>query len=68
MLPSDQPETVETAPVRVSFVYPGDCLGDFSYCDVIYNGAQKAKMAPGVEVTEMESNFETWDMPAKHRC
>ena len=62
MLPPDQPETMEATPVRVSFVYPGECLGDSSYCDVLYNGAQKAKMDHGVEVTEMESNYETWDM------
>ena len=62
MMPPDQPETMETTPVQVSFVYPGNCLGDSSYCDVLYNGAQKAKMDPGVEVNEMESNFETWDM------
>ena len=62
MLPPDQSETMETTPVRVSFIYPGYCLGDSSYCDVLYNGAQKSKTDPGVEVTEMESNFETWDM------
>ena len=62
MVPPDQPDTIEATPVRVSFVYPGDCLGDSSYCDVLYNGAQKAMMESGVEVTEMESNFETWDM------
>lgn len=62
MMPPDQPEMIETTPVQVSFVYPGNCLGDSSYCDVLYNGAQKAKMDPSVEVTEMESNFETWDM------
>ena len=62
MLPPDEPEMMETTPVRVSFIYPGECLGDSSYCDVLYNGAQKAKMESGVEVTEIESNFETWDM------
>ena len=62
MLPPDQPEMVEGTPVRVSFIYPGDCLGDSSYCDILYNGAQKAKMESGVEVTEMVSTFETWDM------
>jgi basic membrane protein A len=62
MMPPDQPEMMETTPIRVSFIYPGDCLGDSSYCDVLYNGAQKAKMVTNVEVTEMESNFETWDM------
>lgn len=57
MTPPDQPETL-----RVSVVYPGECLGDSSYCDVLYNGAQKAKMGLGVDITEMESNAETWDM------
>lgn len=57
MRPPDQPETI-----RVSVIYPGDCLGDSSYCDVLYNGAQKAKMGLGLDITEMESNAETWDM------
>ena len=57
MTPPDQPGTIQ-----VSVVYPGECLGDSSYCDVLYNGAQKAKMALGVDITEMESNAETWDM------
>ena len=58
MRPPDQPETV----IQVSVVYPGECLGDSSYCDVLFNGAQKAKMELGVDITEMESNAETWDM------
>jgi len=58
MRPPDQPETV----IQVSVVYPGACLGDSSYCDVLYNGAQKAKMGLGVDITEMESSTETWDM------
>ena len=58
MRPPDQPETA----IQVSVVYPGDCLGDSSYCDVLYNGAQKAKTEFGVDITEMESNAETWDM------
>ena len=55
-------DAMDAAPIRVSFVYPGDCLGDSSYCDVLFNGAQKAKAELDVEITEMESNFETWDM------
>ena len=58
MTPPDQPETM----IQVSVVYPGECLGDSSYCDVLYNGAQKAKTGLGVAITEMESNAETWDM------
>ena len=62
MRPPDQPEMMDSASIRVSVVYPGECLGDSSYCDVLYNGAQKAKMGLGVDITEMESNAETWDM------
>ena len=59
MRPPDQPETME---IRVSVVYPGECLADSSYCDVLYNGAQKAKTELGVDITEVESNAETWDI------
>ena len=62
MLPPDQSGMMDATSIRVSFVYPGDCLGDSSYCDVLYNGAQKAKMELGIDVVEMESNAETWDM------
>ena len=62
MRPPDQPEMIDSASIRVSVVYPGECLGDSSYCDVLYNGAQKAKTGLGVDITEMESNAETWEM------
>ncbi len=62
MRPPDQPEIMDSASIRVSVVYPGDCLGDSSYCDVLYNGVQKAKIGLGVDITEMESNAETWEM------
>lgn len=62
MRPPDQPEMMDAAAIRVSVVYPGEGLGDSSYCDVLFNGAQKAKMGLGVDVAEMESNAETWDM------
>ena len=62
MRPPDQSEMMDSASIRVSVVYPGECLGDSSYCDVLYNGAQKAKTGLGVDITEMESNTETWDM------
>ena len=62
ILPPDQPGTMDSVSIRVSVVYPGECLGDSSYCDVLYNGAQKAKTELGVDITEMESNAETWEM------
>lgn len=62
MIVSEPQDAMDTALMRVSVVYPGDCLGDSSYCDVLYNGVQKTKAELNVEITEMESNFETWDM------
>ena len=62
MIVSEPQDAMDAAPIRVSVVYPGDCLGDSSYCDVLYNGIQKAKAELSVEITEMESNFETWGM------
>ena len=62
MRPLDQPDVIDSTAIRVSVVYPGDCLGDSSYCDVLFNGAQKAKTELGVDITEMESSAETWDM------
>lgn len=62
MVPPDQQGTMDSVLIRVSVVYPGECLGDSSYCDVLYNGAQKAKTELGVDITEMESNAETWDI------
>ena len=62
MVVSEPPDAMDTASIRVSIIYPGDCLGDSSYCDILYNGAQKAKAELEVEITEMESNSETWDM------
>ncbi len=51
-----------SAPMQVSVVYPGDCLGDSSFCDVLYHGVQKARAEGGVEITEVESDAETWEM------
>ena len=59
---SEPQDAIEAVPIRVSVVYPGDCLGDSSYCDVLYNGIQKAKAELSVDITEMESSVETWDM------
>ncbi len=80
MHPPDQPEAVEVPPVRVTFVYPGDCRGDSSYCDLFHKGAEEVKGnfvgerivgaeelkrnfgAKRIEVTEIVSNADTWDM------
>lgn len=50
-----------SAPMQISVVYPGDCLGDSSFCDVLYHGVQKAQTELGVEIAEIESNAEAWE-------
>ena len=62
MIVSEPQDAIDAAPIRVSVIYPSDCLGDSSYCDILYNGIQKAKAELSVEITEMESGVETWDM------
>ena len=50
-----------STPMQISVVYPGDCLGDSSFCDVLYHGVKKAKTEPGVEIAEIESNAAAWE-------
>lgn len=65
MVASEPQDAMDAAPIRVSFVYPGDCLGDSSYCDLFHKGAEEVKRnfgAERIEVTEIVSNADTWDM------
>ncbi len=50
-----------STPMQISVVYPGDCLGDSSFCDVLYHGVKKAQTELGVEIAEIESNAEAWE-------
>ncbi len=63
-IPSERIQEEESSPdaMLVSIIYPGDCLGDSSYCDILYNGVQRAKTELGVEIAEVESGADTWEM------
>lgn len=47
------PSEMETAPLRVTMVYPDDCLGDLSYCDSIHAGLKRAEAALGIHLNEV---------------
>ena len=40
---TDVPTAEDSAPLRVTVLYPSDCLGDDSYCDGIQSGAKRAE-------------------------
>lgn len=50
---SDLPTEADTAPLRVTVVYPGDCLDDNSYCAGIHSGAKRAEAELGIQLTEV---------------
>ena len=62
-----EPPTSETStvPLRVTMVYPNDCIGDLAYCDSFHIGVNAAKAALGInltEVTGMESDAAVSEM------
>ena len=56
MVPVERP-----VPVRISMVYPFECLGDQSYCDLLAEGIKQAEAELGIDIDEIESGPETWD-------
>ena len=54
---AEQPAT----PIRISMIYPGECLGDLAYCDQLQKGIHAAEKRLSLDIIEAESNSETWD-------
>ncbi len=50
---TELPTESDTAPLRVTVLYPGDCIGDGSYCDSIQSGAKRAEAELGIQLTEV---------------
>ena len=50
---TDVPTAEDSAPLRVTVLYPSDCLGDDSYCDGIQSGAKRAEAELGIQLTEV---------------
>ena len=41
------PSEMETAPIRVTMIYPDDCIGDSGYCDTLHFGVKRAEAETG---------------------
>ena len=47
------PSEMETAPVRVTMIYPDDCVGDSGYCDTLHFGVKRAEAELGIHLNEV---------------
>ena len=56
---SDLPDDADAIPLRVTMIYPSDCIGDSGYCDSFHIGVRTAEAELGIsliEVAGMESD------------
>ena len=51
--PSDE---TDTAPLRVTMMYPSDCVGSAAYCDAFHIGVKAAEKEFGITLTEVNGN------------
>ena len=47
------PSKMETAPLRVTMIYPDDCVGDEGYCDTLHLGVKRAEAELEVHLYEV---------------
>ncbi len=50
---SESPSELDTAPLRVTMVYPTGCVGSSAYCDSFHNGVKRAEAELGINLTEI---------------
>ena len=50
---SEPSSETDTVPLRVTMVYPSDCVGDSAYCDSFHIGVKSAETALGINLTEI---------------
>ena len=44
---------MDAPPLRVTMIYPSDCVGDSSYCDSFHIGVRTAEAELGISLTEV---------------
>ena len=62
---SDLPDDTDAVPLRVTMIYPSDCIGDSGYCDSFHIGVRTAEAELGISLTEvagMESDAAATEM------
>ena len=47
------PIEMETVPIRVTMIYPDDCIGDSGYCDTLHFGVKRAEAELGIHLNEI---------------
>ena len=50
---SEPSSEMDTAPLRVTMVYPNDCVGSAAYCDAFHIGVKAAEEELGITLTEV---------------
>ena len=47
------PSEMEPVPIRVTMIYPDDCIGDSGYCDTLHFGVKRAEAELGIHLNEV---------------
>ena len=50
---TEAPSETDTAPLRVTMIYPNDCVGSAAYCDAFNIGVKSAEAALGISLKEV---------------
>ena len=50
---TEPPSEMDTTPLRVTMIYPSDCVGSAAYCDAFHIGVKTAEGALGITLTEV---------------
>ncbi len=53
IIPSEPPSEMEITPLRVTMIYPSDCVGSAAYCDAFHIGVKAAEEVLGITLTEV---------------
>lgn len=57
LIPSEPPSSAkDPAPLRVTMIYPNDCVGDSGYCDSLHVGVKRAEAELGIYLNEVIGN------------
>ena len=50
---TEPPSETEATPLRVTMMYPSDCVGSAAYCDAFHTGVKAAEAELGITLTEV---------------
>ena len=56
VIPTEPPVEMEITPLRVTMIYPSDCVGSAAYCDAFHIGVKAAEEALGITLTEVNGS------------